>query len=314
MTTITMQQIEAFSKETIVPAGVRGTVSSLGATRRDMYHIEPTKLRVIEGFNPRVENDDYEAHIRALADSIKTEGFYQDQPLGGYAAKEAGEDVVYIYSGHSRLRAVKIAMAEGAAITHVPVVVSSTGMSMEDMTIALVRGNGGKPLTYYESAVVCQRLQKFGYDLDKIAEHTGFAEGVVRNRLRLMSAPLKLKMMVANGEISPTLALEMFDEYGENVLEKLEEAAETAKDKGKNKVRASSVPDPLKDQDKLIKKKAHFLFEIIKNVKQDSGYMSLTIGNREYIETVLEEIDPPVVQLQNSNTNQPDLPEVGGIW
>jgi len=307
----TMQQIEAFDKEAIAPGSIKGGMSALQAGRRDLWQVEPDKLKVIPGFNPRVENDEYEAHVRALADSIKEEGFYQDQPLGGYAAKENGEDVVYIYSGHSRLAAVKIAIAEGAGIQHVPVVVSAAGMSMEDLTIALLRGNSGKPLTYYESAVVCQRLFKFGYDIDKIAKHTGFAAGVIRNRLTLMSAPLKLKMMVANGEISPTLALEMFEEYGDKVLEKLDEAVQTAKENGKDKIRKTSVPDPKKDADKRIKKSAHLLVEILKNVRQDAGYMSLTVGNREYIEKTLDDIEPKEPDV---DPNQQALPDVGPTW
>lgn len=306
-----MQQIEAFDKEAIAPGSIKGGMSALQAGRRDLWQVEPDKLKVIPGFNPRVENDEYEAHVRALADSIKEEGFYQDQPLGGYAAKENGEDVVYIYSGHSRLAAVKIAIAEGAGIQHVPVVVSAAGMSMEDLTIALLRGNSGKPLTYYESAVVCQRLFKFGYDIDKIAKHTGFAAGVIRNRLTLMSAPLKLKMMVANGEISPTLALEMFEEYGDKVLEKLDEAVQTAKENGKDKIRKTSVPDPKKDADKRIKKSAHLLVEILKNVRQDAGYMSLTVGNREYIEKTLDDIEPKEPDV---DPNQQALPDVGPTW
>lgn len=307
----TMQQIEAFDKEAIAPGSIKGGMSALQAGRRDLWQVEPDKLKIIPGFNPRIENEEYEAHVRALADSIKEEGFYQDQPLGGYAAKENGEDVVYIYSGHSRLRAVKIAISEGAGIQHIPVVVSAAGMSMEDLTIALLRGNSGKPLSYYESAVVCQRLHKFGYDIDKIAKHTGFAVGVIRNRLTLMSAPLKLKMMVANGEISPTLALEMFEEYGDKVLEKLDEAVQTAKENGKDKIRKTSVPDPKKDADKRIKKSAHLLVEILKNVRQDAGYMSLTVGNREYIEKTLDDIEPKEPDV---DPNQQALPDVGPTW
>lgn len=307
----TMLQIEAFDKEVIAPGSIRGGMSALQAGRRDLWQVEPVKLKIIPGFNPRVENDEYEAHVRSLADSIKSEGYYQDQPLGGYAAKENGEDVVYIYSGHSRLRAVKIAITEGANIQHVPVVVSAAGMSMEDLTIALLRGNSGKPLTYYESAVVCQRLHKFGYDLDKIAQHTGFAIGVIRNRLMLMSAPLKLKMLVANGEISPTLALEMFEEYGDKVLEKLDEAVQTARESGKDKIRKTSVLDPKKEIDKRIKKSAYLLIEIMKNVRQDAGYMSLSVGNREYIEKTLDDIEPSEPEV---DPGKQALPATSVTW
>lgn len=308
----TLKQIEAFSQEIIVPGSIKGGMAALNAGRRDLWQVEPDKLRVIKGFNVRVDNAEYQAHVRALADSIAEHGFFQDQPLGGYAAKENGEDVVYVFNGHSRLAAVKIAIKEGASIQQIPVVVSSAGMNMEDLTIALLRGNSGKPLSYYESAVVCQRLQRFGYDLDKIAKSTGLAPGVIRNRLTLMSAPMKLKMMVADGEISPTLALEMFEEYGDKVLEKLEEAVETAKENGKSKVRKTSVPDAGKEAATRMKKSAHLLLEILRNVRQDAGYMSLSVGNREYLEKVLDDIEPPA--SVDTSTAAASATAAGGTW
>ena len=311
--TTTMKQIEAFDQEVIVPGSIKGGMAALNAGRRDLWQVEPDKLRIINGFNPRVQNEAYQQHVRQLADSMLDVGFMPDQPLGGYSAKENGEDLVYLYSGHSRLAAVKIAIKEGAPIQHVPVVVSSAGMSMEDLTIALIRGNTGRQLSYYESAVVCQRLQKFGYHLDKIAEHTGFAVGVVRNRLTLMSAPMKLKTMVANEEISPTLALEMFSEYGDQVLAKLDEAVATAKENGKDKIRKVSVPDPEKKAASAVKKAAHEMHVILKNIRGDAGYMSLTIGNREYLEKVLDDIEPPAPE-DTSATSTATPVAAGGTW
>jgi ParB family chromosome partitioning protein len=307
----TMQDIEDFNKAAIVPGSVKGGMAALNSGRRDLWQVEPSKLRVIPGFNPRIENEEYEAHIEELKNSIMECGFYQDQPLGGYAAKENDETIIYVYSGHSRLQAVKRAIAEGSKIAAVPVVVSSTGMSMEDLTVALLRGNTGKPLTYYESAVVCSRLQKFGYDVDQIAKVTGMALGVIKNRLLLMSAPLKVRMLVANGVIAGTLAIEMYEEHGENVSDKIDEAVEASKASGKNKLRKSAVPDPLKDLDKRIKKSAHLLLEILKNVRQDAGYMSLTVGNREYIEKTIDTIEPPKADESKSSDDGTDA---GGVW
>ena len=75
----TLKQIEAFSQEIIVPGSIKGGMAALNAGRRDLWQVEPDKLRVIKGFNVRVDNAEYQAHVRALADSIKEHGFFQDR-------------------------------------------------------------------------------------------------------------------------------------------------------------------------------------------------------------------------------------------
>jgi ParB family chromosome partitioning protein len=281
--------IEGQFDKTLVPGNIKAGMKAVEAGSRDLWQIEPRRLKVIDGFNPRVMNDEYKAHIRAIADSIKSEGYYQDQPLAGYVATEDGQPVVYIYSGHTRLLATLLAMDEGAEITRLPVVVSQAGLSMEDMTVALVRGNGGKSLTYYESAIVCKRLVKYGMSEDEIAARTGITVPLVRNRLALMAAPLKLRTMVANDEMSATLAIELVTKHGDKALEMADEAKGRAEVSGKTKVRkAQTVASP---RLKFVKKSAPKLYEAAASVKRDPGYASLSAEVRELLEGLLAEID-----------------------
>ena len=53
--------------------------------------------------------------------------------------------------------------------------VSPKGTSMEDLTVALVVGNNGEPLSLYEAAVVCKRLATFGWSSQEIARRLGYA-------------------------------------------------------------------------------------------------------------------------------------------
>lgn len=275
----------------LVPTSIKGAMKSVGAGSRDLWRIEPSKLRVIEGLNPRVETEKYKAHIRALADSMKSEGYYQDQPLAGYAAKAGDEQVVFIYSGHSRLRAVALANAEGAEITHVPVTVSMEGLSMEDITVALIQGNSGKNLTYYESAVVCKRLVKYGFKLEDIVTRTGIALPLVKNRLALMAAPLKLRELVANEVISATLAIEMLTEHGDKALEKIESAQTTATKEGKTRITKNTTAQVgLFERAKFVKKIAPKLYDAAGAVRDDPGYASLSLETRQLIDGLLADI------------------------
>jgi ParB family chromosome partitioning protein len=274
---------------TLVAASIKGAMQAAGAGSRDLWQIDPTKLHVIEGLNPRVMNEGYKAHIRALADSMKSEGFYQDQPLAGYAANIDGEPVVCIYGGHSRLLAVELANSEGAEITRVPVTVSQVGLSMEDITVALIRGNGGKELTYYESAIVCKRLVKYGFEIEEIATRTGITAPLVKHRLTLMAAPLKLREMVANESMSATLALEMIAKHGEKVMEHIESAKARADEAGKDRVKKAQC-EPT-ERFKFVKKSAPKLYVAAGAVQRDPGYLSLSSETRTLLEELLKEIE-----------------------
>ena len=277
---------------TLVSTSIKGAMKAAGAGSRDLWQIDPFKLRVIEGFNPRVDTPKYLAHIRSLAESIKTEGFYQDEPLAGYAAMVDGEQVVFIYAGHSRLRGVKLAIqALGAEVPRVPVSVSTDGLSMEDMTVALIRGNDGKSLTYYESAIVCKRLVKYGFEIDEISRRTGITVPLVKARLVLMAAPLKLRELVANEVVSATLALEMITTHGDKALEKLEAAMGHAGDSGKTRVtKTQTAKADVFDRARFVKKAAPKLYEAASLVREDPGYSALSAETRELIEDLLTEI------------------------
>jgi hypothetical protein len=180
----------------------------------------------------------------------------------------------------------------GATINRIPVVVSTQGLSMEDITVALIRGNGGKQLTYYESAIVCKRLVRYGLEMDEIARRTGFTIPLIKNRLQLMSAPAKLREMVANDELSATLAIEMLDEHGDKALEVLESAQEVATEAGKTKVRKAQTQtkSDVFSRAKFVKNAAPRLYEAAGIVRNDPAFGGLALETRELLESLLQEI------------------------
>lgn len=290
----TLAAIEADFDTILDPASIKGAMKAAGAGSRDLWQIPPQNLRVIDGFNPRVMNAEYEAHIRAIADSMLTEGYLQEYPLAGYAAKVDGEPVLFVYSGHTRLLAVALANKEGAEIQHVPVSVNQSGLSMEDMTVGLIRGNSGKPLSYFESAVVCKRLVKYGFDVKDISKRTGISVPLVNNRLALMASPLKLREMVANGVVSATLVIDMINQHGSKALEAIEAAQERTEDAGKTRVtKAQTVAKPAAERTerfKFVKKSAPRLYEAAESVRKDPGYSALSSETRELLESLLAQI------------------------
>jgi len=290
-----MALIENGTELVLAPGSIKAAMKATGSGSRDLWQVPIEEIKTIEGLNPRVQNEAYKAHIRWIADSIKSEGFYQDEPLSGYVQKEAdGTQSIIVYGGHSRLAGARMAISEGAQLNRLPVVVSMDGLNMEDITVSFMRGNGGKNLTYYETAVVCSRLVKMGLDLDVIAKRTGLnSVPLVKNRLALMTAPLKLRMMVANEEMAATLAIELLAKHGSKVMEAVESAQEVATTAGKTKIQKKTTgtkPDVF-SRAKFIKKAAPKLYEAAQAVTTDPGYTALSDATKTLISDLLAEIE-----------------------
>jgi len=289
---MSIDQAEFSTEVHLNPGSIKSAMKSAEAGSRDLWQVPPSKLKVIENFNVRNKDEAYHAHIRWLADSMKVEGFYQDKPLAGYVAVEEGEQVIYVYDGHCRLEATNIAIKEGAEIQKVPVVVSQSGISMEDLAVVLVRGNGGKPLSPYEVGEVCKRLVRYGMEVPEIAKRLGFTETYVNSMLSLMASPLKLRQMVINGIVAASTAIEMIAKHGDKALAKLQEAQERANAAGKDRVTNKHIA-PDHAFKKAIKKSAETMFTAINEVKADPAYEKLSPSIREKLEELLKGLNKP---------------------
>ena len=194
--------MEQFNAE-LAAGNVKAAMKDVGAVSADLWQVEPTRLRVLEGFNARVKNEAYTGRVRWIADSIKANGYYKDKPLSGFVAREDGVDVIYVTGGHRRHEAVLLALSEGVEVPAVPVVIKPRGTSMEDITVALVTSNSGERLKPLELARVCQRLLGYGMDENTIAKRIGITREYLNQLLDLLAAPKALRDMVSKGTGQP---------------------------------------------------------------------------------------------------------------
>jgi len=222
--------------DNLAPGSVKAAMKEAGASSSDLWMVPYENIRVIEGFNVRTRNAEYLAHVQDIKNSIIANGFYRDKPLEGYVAKEDGQNVIYITGGHTRHEAAGLAIAEGHEIVALPVIVKPAGTSQEDLTVALVTGNSGRPLSPIEIAVVCKRLLGFGQDEKGIAAKLGYTKKYVEDLLGLLSAPSAVRKLVEQGKVSATLAISEIKKDPKGAAKKLTEAAEVAKSTGKGKV------------------------------------------------------------------------------
>jgi ParB family chromosome partitioning protein len=292
-----MTNLEADVEFILSPTSIKKAMKSVEAPSRDLWQVEPSKLRVIPNLNPRVETERYKAHLDGLVESMLQEGFYQDKPLAGYVSEVDGEQVILIYEGGSRLKAALMAIEQGAEFTRVPVSVSQEGVAMEDILVAMVRGNGGLALTPYENALICKRLAKFGMDVKEISKRLGFSDPYTMGLLSLMSAPTELRQMVATDVVAASLAISMLSEHGPKALEKLLEAKSSANAQGKTRVTKKFVAGALFE--KTVKKSAKPMFAMLADIKADPAFTSLSADIQKNLLDLLS-----VLNSSKENTEQ----------
>ena len=215
--------------------------ATTGVSSGDLWKMPIDRIRVIPGFNARNKDADYKASVREYANSMLANGYDETKPLAGYVFEENGESFIGITDGHTRFDAVALANSEGAQITHLPVVTKARGTSMEDITVALVTNNTGKPLKPLEVAVVIKRLVGYGMEPKDIAKRIGITTAYLNSLLDLLAAPKALRDMVSNGTVAATLAIDTLKKHGKDAAKVLSGATKEAKKAGKERVTAKHV-------------------------------------------------------------------------
>jgi ParB/RepB/Spo0J family partition protein len=211
------------------------TLKQLASGRKDLFMLDPNIIQEEPGWNVRTNNDELTAHIRQLADSIKENGV--QMPLTVYMKG----DIPTITDGHCRLKAVKLAISEGAEIETVPVRNEERTANDADRTLSMLTRNSGKSLTPMEQSEVVKRLLSFGWLQSKISRRTGYSRSHITNLITLSSAPAQVQKMVKSGEVSATLATQTIKENGSKAVDVLEKAVGTAKKEGKKKATRQHV-------------------------------------------------------------------------
>jgi len=223
-------------------------VKSSGAATGKVYSVPVAAVKVIPGFNVRVNTPDYVAHRDMIAESIRNNGYDETKPLSGYVAKEGDENVIYVTDGHTRLDAVNALNADedvvstGKTIDKVPVVVRATAPSLAELTVALHTNNTGRPLTPFELGVVVKRLLKEdGADKASIAKSLSITPRYVDDVLLLVNSPKVVRTAVLEGKVSSTMAIQTLRKDPEKAADKIEAAVAKATAAGKSKATAKDT-------------------------------------------------------------------------
>lgn len=278
---------EKFKKE-FHAGNVKNAMKDADAKSRDLWYVPYEKLHIEPGFNVRVKDDNYRHRVRTYADSMKANGFYPNKPLGGFVAIINGVERIVVTDGHTRYESAGIAIAEGAPLERIPVVVKSGTTSMADLNAAMVIDNSGEKLSPYETALVCKRLVDFGWDADEIAKKLTFTRTYVDQLLSLMAAPSAVQKQVREGKIAAGLAVDLVKKHGDKASEVIDKASTGKVEGGKKaKVTKKDVAKELSPK-ALVKQRAPKMLEALRWVMEDEGFKKLTQATRETVEEAVE--------------------------
>ncbi len=203
-------------------------IAGIADGRSDLHRVDPRKLVVRQGWNSRNFDDPANIeHIETLANSIAQKGVIEPIKVHWEDGK------AYIINGECRYRACMLAIERGTNIKSVPVIVDDRYANDADRLFTQYLGNTGKPFTSLETAHNFKRLLDLGWNQEDIAKKAGKTQGWVSQTLALLTAPVAVQAMITNGQVSPTLAMQIVREEGGTAAEKALKAGLEASASGK---------------------------------------------------------------------------------
>lgn len=208
--------------------------------RADAMKVRYQDLHEEPGFNLRIEGEDLEASIDALADHIVGGGQYP-----ALETRPRAEGGVWIVDGHRRKRAIGRAIERGAPLAdedgEVWVNIVSFKGNDADRVARVITSAEGRMLSPLETAMGYKRLQSFGWDNTRIAQAVGRTSNHVHQLLILANANSDVHELVAAGKVSATLAIDAVRKHGEKAGAFLSGQVTKATDGGKKKATAGTV-------------------------------------------------------------------------
>lgn len=208
-------------------------LTDFGHGRVDAPRLDPRDIIVRGDWNFRdMSSAAVREHVAHLKESIRTRGV--EQPI----TVEMIDGKIYLVNGECRLRALRELWEEGDEVF----VLSIQAKGSEDEILAKsMIANGGLPPTQLEFGKAAERLQAFGWSVDRIAALTpphlglqgGKAKRYVRDAVDLQQAPIAVKKAVSEGHVTPALALSVTKHNRMEAPAIIEKAAAEAKAAGK---------------------------------------------------------------------------------
>jgi hypothetical protein len=223
--------------------------------KQEAYCIDPRNIVIRPGWNYRdTTSPEARKHIEWLKGSIKQRGV--DEAVW---IENDGQNFLLV-DGECRVIALRELWDEGVIVTYkdgtqgppLCPTISIKGDEAAMIAKSLVL-NGGLPPTQIEFGKAAERLLALGYGSDQVAAltppHLGLtgakAKRYVRDAVDLQQAPIAVKKAVADGKVSPALALSVTKQNRMEAPAIIERAAEEAEAAGKSQAKRPKGAGPV---------------------------------------------------------------------
>ncbi len=208
--------------------------NNLNARRGDAIRVSLAAIKVIDGFNVRIDDDELREHVANIAGALAAN--LPIPPIEVWVNPETGD--IELVDGHCRFHAYQ----QYAEMTsdfdgYISAVKFDGTPGQRRMRIA----SSNKQLKL--KPVELGRLYIDARDIDglsrqEIAAEAGMSLAHVDQMVLLASAKPEVLAAVDSGSISATEAVKLTREHGDGAVEELERRQEAAKEIGKDKITA----------------------------------------------------------------------------
>ncbi|WP_035552167.1 ParB/RepB/Spo0J family partition protein [Burkholderia sp. 9120] len=259
----------------IVTGNTKAAVKAAGGGSSDLWTVPPSEIHCDPRDNVRPLDPD---HVRHLAELIKANGYDRKQPLGCFVRKIGGEDRIFVYAGQHRYHGALLAIAEGAEIDRLPIVIDDAkSVNRTNLIYAGITTNDGEKLTPLQLAEKVIELQELGESNSTICKRLHITDQTIRDVVLLARAPAALHKLVRDKVVSSTLAIEEIRAHGgEKALERFQIAAAKVSTGGKAKVTKKALDKPATH--KITDVQAKQLLQALQSVLHDPVFGKLSPG------------------------------------
>lgn len=175
----------------------------------------PDGVRIDEDFNIRKDYGDLEELKKSLIENgqkVPAQGRRMTDP-------DTGEKYYLLSDGHRRLKAAKMAVAEGHQV-HFLLTTEAAKYSETDRYLDMFIRNSGKSLTPMEEANLFVKLQEKGFTVDGISKQIGKTKVHIYNMLKLLNTATEgTQKLVEEGKVSATTVVNMLQDTAPEVIE-----------------------------------------------------------------------------------------------
>ena len=215
-------------------------------SRKDMVMVNPSKIKVLENWNPRTEFETDK--LLQLKNSIIANGV-----LVPIRVKINKDGEMVLIDGERRLRATLEAIKDGYEIVSIPAIIERKTMKESDMLCLAMTTNTGIKLTPFEEAKAIQRLLNYGMNLKEISTKLGHSVQFLKSRLKLNDATPETIEMLNKKEINLSDAIQVIDDSCGETEEQNKKA------KIKSELKKSNIKKASRKQ----------MFELLKEIYDD---------------------------------------------